>query len=625
MAVSGPSGTLWAASRDQVQLFQHISKAAPGLAWKDLEFTVQVKGEPRHILKSVSGQVKPGQCTAILGPSGSGKTSLLNILAGRVVPKPGFEIGGEVLLGGTKVTPSEHQKIFGYVMQEDALFATSTPREIMSFAAKMRLSGHAAAQSLKLADDQLQYLGLSKCADSMVGSAMLKGISGGEKKRTAIGAELITNPEILFLDEPTSGLDSFAAYNVIDILKQLAHKQQVVLCTIHQPSSEILHLFDSIIFLAQGNIVYQGPPSGIRDYFSTIGFHCSADYNPADYVMFLIQTAKQETIDRMVEGWREKGLALASEMPEKEVSLADLQSMGTQSKGFITEFRALCVREVRNLRRDTGSLIARIVVTAVLNLLYSLIFMGAGNVNADDYDVQSHIGAVFNFAIGAMFGAAQPTLLTFPMERPVFLREASCGMYGAPAYFMAKMVVELPLLFVTSAEIWLFGYFFCEFNGNFIVIVLGSFLIASVAASTALIIGSAVPNVKKGMELTPLCFVPQLLFAGFFVKIELIPVVLRWLQYVCFLKWGMNVMLVAEFKDINNCSPAQMETLSQLVVGDEDVGYIGCTHGAIMVLPLYDAPREDQWLNFVILVAICVVFRAVSAVLLSSKAKALYN
>mmetsp|Transcript_33844 Transcript_33844/g.88057 ORF Transcript_33844/g.88057 Transcript_33844/m.88057 type:complete len:112 (+) Transcript_33844:548-883(+) len=97
-------------------------------------------------------------------------------------------------------------------------------------------------------------------------------------------------------------------------------------------------------------------------------------------------------------------------------------------------------------------------------------------------------------------------------------------------------------------------------------------------------IGSAVPNVKKGMELTPLIFVPQLLFAGFFVKIDLIPEVLRWLQYVCFLKWGLNAMPVAEFKDINNCSPTQREALDMPPAGAVNFGQINCTHGEKMVL-----------------------------------------
>jgi ABC-type multidrug transport system ATPase subunit len=116
---------------------------------------------------------------------------------------------------------------------------------------------------------------------------MIKGISGGQRKRTSVGIELITNPSVLFLDEPTSGLDSYAAYNLVKLLNQFAKTNCTVLCTIHQPSSEVFVLFDQVIFLAQGKILYQGSIPDIDPHFRRQGFVCPSNYNPADYVMFL--------------------------------------------------------------------------------------------------------------------------------------------------------------------------------------------------------------------------------------------------------------------------------------------------------------------------------------------------
>jgi len=558
-----------------------------------------------------------------MGPSGSGKTSLLNILAGRVMAKPGFDIGGDVALNGTKVEPTEHQRIFGYVMQDDALHATSTPREILHFASSLRLAEAQMKESSHLADDLMSSLGLTKCADSLVGSEMLKGISGGEKKRVSIGAELITNPEILFLDEPTSGLDSFSSYQVISILRQLAHQQQVVLCTIHQPSSEILHLFDSVIFLAHGSIIYQGPPDQIRSYFESRGHPCHPDYNPSDFVMYLIQTAKPEAIEALIKSWQDNFASIKrdrSDEVHRGVTKDELKKLGTQSRGFFAEVSVLLPREFRNLYRDVASLIARFGVITFLSLIYAAVFWGTGDVTSPSYDLQSHNGCVVFIAITGMISAGQPLLLTFPFERPVFLREYASGMYGITSYFASKMIMELPTHMFGAAIMYLICYWSCAFNGSFSGVLLGTFAISAVAASCALLVGSAVSDIKKGIESIPAIFVPQILFAGFFIKIELIPAYLRWLQYTCFLKWGVNIVMTMEYKDIDTCTGLDIDPNS--VSYD---GVLPCVHGETMVLDPLDTGVDTLYLNYGILLGLFLTFRISAAFCLKAKARALYN
>ena len=121
-------------------------------------------------------------------------------------------------------------------------------------------------------DDMINKLSLEKVKDSIIGSATRRGISGGEKKRCAIGKELLSSPTILFLDEPTSGLDSFQAISVIQALQKMALTGKIVVSVIHQPSSAIFKLFDSLLLLADGKVVYSGthciPYSG-RFFHST--------------------------------------------------------------------------------------------------------------------------------------------------------------------------------------------------------------------------------------------------------------------------------------------------------------------------------------------------------------------
>lgn len=124
--------------------------------------------------------------------------------------------------------------------------ATSTAREALEFSARLRLpKTMSKAERTKLVDDIIESLGLKKCENTMIGSDLIRGVSGGEKKRVAIGVELVSNPTCLFLDEPTSGLDSYSALNVVAVLKAISSTGCTIICSIHQPSSEVFNSFDS--------------------------------------------------------------------------------------------------------------------------------------------------------------------------------------------------------------------------------------------------------------------------------------------------------------------------------------------------------------------------------------------
>jgi len=228
----------------------------------------------------------------------------------------------------------------------------------------------------------------------------------------------------LFLDEPTTGLDSFSAYALIKLLKQLA-ENCAILCTIHQPSSEVFFLFDKAIYLKDGSVFYQGATDEIVHYYDTVGFPCPDNYNPADFVMNLLQSMSMEES-------QEKHLLM--EEPEKlasdRLSAHHLESVGEASMeaSFLTQLLAINQRNFVDLYRDYPAMIGRFGVTFILGLLYGLIFMNAGSWdNADADNFNSHVGALSMTTIMAMFGTAQSILLTFPAERPMILREYATG------------------------------------------------------------------------------------------------------------------------------------------------------------------------------------------------------
>ena len=230
-----------------------------------------------------------GETTAILGPSGAGNTSLLNILSGRQKSKGRtVTVESEVHLDGIPVDPTciKVRKRIAFVPQGDSLMATSTPREAIRFSAKLRLPRSTKDSQIdKLTTRMIAELGLGDCADTYVGGNMVKGISGGERKRTSVGVELVVKPALVFLDEPTSGLDSFSAVQLCQLLKKVAQAGSSVLFTIHQPCSEIFNSFDHLILLNKGRIMYQGAVVDVPRYFAERNQPCPPNYNPADWIM----------------------------------------------------------------------------------------------------------------------------------------------------------------------------------------------------------------------------------------------------------------------------------------------------------------------------------------------------
>lgn len=186
----------------------------------------------KRILTDVSGFAKPKEMIAIMGASGSGKTSLLNVLAQRLALTPGSKLEGEVRCNNRLLSVTDFGKIGAFVQQDDILIETMTPRESFIFATKMR-TVLPERMILDKVDDIIKRLGLQICQNTRIGGVSLKGISGGERKRTSIGYELITDPAVLLLDEPTSGLDSTTALKIVKILKKEAKLGKTIICTIH--------------------------------------------------------------------------------------------------------------------------------------------------------------------------------------------------------------------------------------------------------------------------------------------------------------------------------------------------------------------------------------------------------
>ncbi|XP_065355351.1 uncharacterized protein E23 [Calliphora vicina] len=242
---------------------------------------VTVLHNERKILDDISGIVSPGEVLAIMGPSGSGKTTLLDCLSGqRRIDCGSIHVNREMM-------SKKWRRKICYVLQEEIFFSGLTLKETVMYTALLRLPEKVPiSEKTKLVDDILQSLELTFCQDTKFGDYMNRGLSGGEKKRANIACELLTNPLLMLLDEPTSGLDSHSAISLMKILKRYAtQEQKTIVITVHQPSSQMFHMFDKLLLLYNGTTAYFGEVNNIYRYFEDIGVSIKPHYNPAEFVL----------------------------------------------------------------------------------------------------------------------------------------------------------------------------------------------------------------------------------------------------------------------------------------------------------------------------------------------------
>jgi ABC-type multidrug transport system ATPase subunit len=187
-------------------------------------------------------------------------------------------------------------------MQDDVLFAHFTVVEALTFSARLKLTTPEEVQDADVIRI-ISELGLFHVKDSQIGSIYKKILSGGERKRTSIGVELVSDPSLIMLDEPTSGLDSFKARSICKLLHDLATKKgKTIVSTIHSPSSEAFYYFDRLILMADGYTVFQGDATESMEYFRTCKFNVPKRCNPADFFMKVLDIKypkQQDDIDKL--------------------------------------------------------------------------------------------------------------------------------------------------------------------------------------------------------------------------------------------------------------------------------------------------------------------------------------
>ncbi|KAJ9692495.1 hypothetical protein PVL29_011517 [Vitis rotundifolia] len=466
------------------------------------------------ILNDVSGIIKPRRLTLLLGPPSSGKTTLLLALSGKL--DPNLKVMGRVTYNGHGMNEFVPQRTAAYISQHDTHIGEMTVRETLAFSARCQgvgdrydmlaeLSRREKAANIKpdpdldvfmkaaategqkenvVTDYTLKILGLDICADTMVGDEMIRGISGGQRKRVTTGEMLVGPSKALFMDEISTGLDSSTTYQIINSLKQTIHiLNGTAVISLLQPAPETYNLFDDIILLSDSQIVYQGPREDVLEFFESMGFKCPPRKGVADFLQEVTSRKDQAqywahkdvpysfvTVKEFAEAFqsfhigRKVADELASPFDRAKSHPAALttKKYGVRKKELLDTNMS---REYLLMKRNSFVYIFKLTQLAVMAVIAMTLFLRTEMHKNSTDDGSIYSGALFFTIVMIMFNGMAELAMAIA-KLPVFYKQRDLLFYPAWAYALPSWVLKIPITFV-EVGVWVFiTYYVIGFDPN---------------------------------------------------------------------------------------------------------------------------------------------------------------
>ncbi|XP_020282075.1 ATP-binding cassette sub-family G member 1-like [Pseudomyrmex gracilis] len=579
------------------------------LLFESISYSVQTKiltKEEKKLINDLHGDFRPGELTAIMGLSGAGKSTLMDILAGFTITS----VTGKIMINGRERNISEFRKLSAYIMQNDYLQPLLTVQEAMFVAVDLKLNLNR-YQKLQKIDKILVSMGLNGSRHTLTGE-----LSGGERKRLAIALELINNPPVMFFDEPTSGLDSATSKQCVELLKQLAQEGRTIICTIHQPNATLFNMIDHLYVVADGNCVYTGATHNLVSYLSSHGLHCPTHYNPIEFLMEICNGDYGLHIPKLIESikngksdvWRSAKTFISQQ--NTPIRLYSFENEFKHTPHYATNFwKQLCVLVKRNtirLFRDKMLTLTRISMHFAIALLVGVLYFKIGQ---DATYVLDNFNLLFFSVMFLMYSAFSATMITFPSELPILMREHFNRWYELRSYYLANKLADFPIQLTATFIYTIVVYYMTDQvpeSKRLGLYMLMCFIISLVAQAVGLIIGSGL-KVQNSVIFGPFVIMPFVIFSGFFVRLKDVQPYLHWLFHMSFLKYGFEGVMIAIYgydREKLKCSTDYC-------------------HFAIpeKLLAEMDMKHVNYWLNMTILIALCVALDVIAYAILDMKVK----
>ncbi|CAJ2632863.1 unnamed protein product [Trifolium pratense] len=551
-----------------------------------------------NILKDVSGIIKPSRMTLLLGPPSSGKTTLLLALAGKLDPT--LKFSGKVTYNGHQMNEFVPQRTSAYVDQHDLHIGEMTVRETLAFSARVQGVGPRydllaelsrrekqaniipdpdidvymkaiATEGQKtnlITDYVLRVLGLEICADTFVGNAMLRGISGGQRKRVTTGEMLVGPYKALFMDEISTGLDSSTTFQIVNSMKQYVHiLKGTAVISLLQPPPETYNLFDDIILLSDSHIIYQGPREHVLEFFESIGFKCPNRKGVADFLQEVTSRKDQEqywehkeqpyrfvTAEEFSDAFQSfhVGIRLGDELgTEFDKSKSHPSALTTKKYGVgqWELYKALLSREYLLMKRNSFVYIFKLCQLSIMAIVTMTIFFRTEMHRDSVTHGGIYVGALFYGVVVIMFnGLAEISMVVSRL--PVFYKQRGYLFYPPWAFALPAWILKIPLTFVEVA-VWVFlTYYVIGFDpyiGRFFRQYLILVLVNQMASGLFRFIAAVGRDMTVALTFGSFVLANLFAMSGFVLSKDSIKKWWIWGFWISPMMYGQNAMVNNEF------------------------------------------------------------------------------
>ncbi|WP_404790331.1 ATP-binding cassette domain-containing protein [Altericista sp. CCNU0014] len=487
----------------------------------------------RHVLiDRVSLSIQDRDFVAIVGVSGAGKTTLLNALSGF---RPANR--GNVLIDGTDLYQNynDYRTEMGHVPQDDIIHQELTVYQEFSFSARLRL--HHLAR--KVRQDLIQAV-LFELDLTHRQHALVRTLSGGERKRVSIGVELLTKPRLFFLDEATSGLDPETEKQMMLLLRRLADQGRIVILSTH--TTKNVMLCDKVVVLAKGGkLAYYGSPQesltyfGVQD-FDDIYFKIDKERSPLEWQQYYLASDAYRQF--VVE--RQQSLI---KQPERRQPLW----VPRRAKGSSAwrQFLVLSHRNLMILLQDRVSLALMLLVSPLLGLMdFLMVRRNVFDTTLGDSS-QSLILMFLSVLIAVIVGSLS-TMREIVKESEIYRRERMIGLKVVP-YLFSKVWLCVVLALYQSAVFWTTKIFFVDLPngdpGTRLAMYFTLFLATLGGMVMGLLVSALSPSQNVAPLLTILFLVPQINFAGAIFPLNGLGTPGLWISETTLTRWSYETMV----------------------------------------------------------------------------------
>lgn len=594
--VESPVGGLQAGGLHAVSSTQFLLDPSKqySLLWENIKKEVTgVNGSgPKTILHGVSGAAAPGELVALCGPSGAGKSTLLDVLAGRL-----RFTSGRILVGGKMAKPTFFRSIASYVPQESMFVPTLTVWETLELKMNLKIPRKMEREEKEeLMTGILSSMGLSKVKHSRVGGMLpgglhLRGLSGGESRRLHIACGIVDAPSILFLDEPTSGLDSFSALVLMQHLQHLATGGRTIVSSIHQPRQGIWDMFNKLVLLSEGYLMYYGPVDEVTYWFNhTLGYSYNVEEQglPADWLLDLVSISFHnslhsygfKTIPQLEEAsnkfiqeklnlpaWNASasmkessvesgspgtpnGSVMGSDADPDERRLCGWLPVHSYPTSFWNQLRWLMYRNVLQVLRNPADMAGRVFCNLVLGIMLGLIFMGPNNRKGSKGDPVAALMAIF-FSMVAGFFQPLTHISLYISDRQFFVVDAAENLYSPLAYYLSQTIVSLPIITSTGWMLFLTMYGMVDLSHKpeaIAVGMLGTCGLQVVSFQVMVIFVYFLRN--QDMVLLALIgnATVTIILSGFVVRLYRMYTIFLWASYIFPARYALQMIMITQWR-----------------------------------------------------------------------------